>query len=82
MNVRLAAVEALYLFHDHPKVKKGLIDSLSRQSSPMVQAALIDLMVSIRERRAVDALKSLLEQEDLNPEIKDRAEKGIQRLSF
>lgn len=82
VNVRLAAVEALYLFHDHPKVKKGLIDSLSRQSSPMVQAALIDLMVSIRERKAVDALKSLLEQEGVNPEIKDRAEQGIQRLSF
>jgi len=48
----------------------------------MVQAALIDLMVSIRERKAVDALKSLLEQEGVNPEIKDRAEQGIQRLSF
>jgi len=82
VNVRLAAVDALYLFHDHPKVKQGLIDSLSRQSSPMVQAALIDLMVSIRERKAVDALKSLLEQEGVNPEIKDRAEQGIQRLSF
>jgi len=82
VNVRLAAVEALYLFHDHPKVKKGLIDSLSQQSSPMVQAALIDLMVSIRERRAVDALKSLLEEEGVNPEIKDRAEQGIKRLSF
>ena len=82
VNVRLAAVEALYLFHDHPKVKQGLIDSLSQQSSPMVQAALIDLMVSIRERRAVDALKSLLDSEDLNPEIKDRAEQGIRRLSF
>ena len=82
VNVRLAAVEALYLFHDHPKVKQGLIDSLSRQSSPMVQAALIDLMVSIKERKAVDALKSLLEQEGVEPEIKDRAEQGIQRLSF
>ena len=82
VNIRLAAVEALYLFHDHPKVKQGLIDSLSKQSSPMVQAALIDLMVSIRERKAVDALKSLLEQEGVDPEIKDRAEQGIQRLSF
>ncbi|MBD3414912.1 MAG: hypothetical protein GF421_10835 [Candidatus Aminicenantes bacterium] len=82
VSVRLAAVDALYLFHNHPKVKQGLIDSLSQQSSPMIQAALIDLMVSIRERRAVDALKSLLDSEDVNPEIKDRAEQGIQRLSF
>ncbi len=82
VNVRLAAVDALYLFHDHPKVKQGLIDSLSKQTSPMVQASLIDLIVSIRERKAVDALKSLLEQEGVDPEIKDRAEQGIQRLSF
>jgi hypothetical protein len=82
VNVRLAAVDALYLFHDHPMVKKGLIDSLSKQTSPMVQASLIDLIVSIRERKAVDALKSLLEQEGVDPEIKDRAEQGIQRLSF
>jgi hypothetical protein len=45
-------------------------------------SSLIDLMVSIRERKAVDALKSLLDSEDLNPEIKDRAEQGIQKLSF
>jgi hypothetical protein len=82
VNVRLAAVDALYLFHNHPGVKEGLIDSLSQQSSPMVQASLIDLMVSIRERRAVDALKSLLDSEGVNPEIKDRAEQGIQQLSF
>jgi hypothetical protein len=82
VSVRLAAVDALYLFHSHPKVKQGLIDSLSQQSSPMVQASLIDLMVSIRERKAVDALKSLLDSEDTNPEIKDRAEQGIQKLSF
>jgi len=82
VSVRLAAADALYLFHNHPKVKQGLIDSLSLQSSPMVQASLIDLMVSIRERKAVDALKSLLDSEDLNPEIKDRAEQGIQKLSF
>ncbi len=82
VSVRLAAVDALYLFHNHPKVKQGLIDSLSQQSSPMVQASLIDLMVNIRERKAVEALKSLLDSEDINPEIKDRAEQGIQKLSF
>ena len=80
ISVRLAAVDALYLFHNHPSVKEGLIQSLARQDSPMVQASLIDLMVSIRERKAVEALKTLLLQKDLNPDIKDRIELGLQQL--
>jgi hypothetical protein len=80
ISVRLAAVDALYLFHNYPAVKEGLIQSLARQESPMVQASLIDLMVSIRERRAVEALKTLLLQEDLNPDIKNRIELGLQQL--
>ena len=82
VNVRLAAVEALYLFYDHPTVKEGLIQSLANQTSPLVQASLIDLMVSIRERKAVDSLKSLLQMEGLNPDIKNMAEIGIQQLDF
>lgn len=81
ISVRLAAVDALYLFHNHPAVKEGLIQSLARQESPMVQASLIDLMVSIRERKAVEALKTLLQQENLNPDIKDRIELGLKQLN-
>lgn len=82
VNVRLAAVDALYLFYDSPGVKDGLLRSLKNQSSPLVQVALIDLIVSMRERQAADALKSLLEDERLNPEVKDYAERGLQQLSF
>jgi len=82
INVRLSAVDALYLFHDNSEVKAGLIDSLSRQSSPLVQMELIDLMVSLRERRAAEALKTLIQDEKIDPAVKDRAEQGIQQLSF
>ena len=82
INVRLSAVDALYLFHDNPQVKSGLIDSLSRQDSPLVQMELVDLLVSFRERRAADALKTLIQDEKIDPAVKDRAEQGIQKLSF
>ena len=68
VSVRLAVVDALYLFQDHPQVKQGLIDSLARQTSPLVQVSMVDLMVSLRERRAIEALKSLIQKEDLTPE--------------
>ncbi len=81
INVRLAAVDALYLFYDHPRVKAGLPASLSRQTSPLVQLALIDLLVEIRERHAAEALRSLIQDEKLNPEVKKRAELGLARLT-
>lgn len=82
VNVRLAAVDALYLFRDNAIVREGLVVSLSQQSSPLVQVALIDLIVDIRERQAIDALKQLIQDEELTPEVKQRAEQSIQQLSY
>jgi hypothetical protein len=81
-NVRLAAVDALYLFYNNPTVKEGLIHSLSKQTSPLVQVALIDLIVNMRERRAIDSLKQLIEDEKFNPDVRRRAEQGLQKLNY
>jgi hypothetical protein len=81
VNVRLAAADALYLFHDKKMVKEGLVESLSQQKSPLVQIALIDLMIEIRERQAVEAFKQLVKENKLNPAVKERAQWGIQQLS-
>jgi HEAT repeat protein len=80
VNVRLAAVDALFLFRGNPAVKESLVLSLSRQESPLVQVALIDLLVEIRERRAVEALKSLIGTAKLNPEVKHHAELGLKQI--
>jgi len=82
VNVRLAAVDALYLFYDYPEVKEGLIHSLSKQSSPLVQVALINLMVNMRERKASEALRMLIQDKELTPEVREHAEQGLQQLSF
>jgi hypothetical protein len=81
INVRLAAIDALYLFYKHPGVKEGILRSLPKQSSPLVQVALIDLLVEIRERRAADAFHELIQNEQLAPEVKERARLAIQKLS-
>jgi hypothetical protein len=82
VNVRLSAVDALYLFYNNPTVKEGLIQSISNQTSPLVQVALIDLIVSMKERRAVDSLRQLIQDEELNPDVKHHAELGIQQLTY
>jgi len=80
VNVRLAAVDALYLFRDHARVRNGLIESLARQTSPLVQIALIDLLTEIREKKAIDALKRVIRANHLDANVRQRAETGLEQL--
>jgi len=80
-NVRLAAVDALYLFRDRPGVRESLVKSLSVQTYPLVQVAIIDFLVEVREARAVEALKTLIEAGELTPEVKARAEQGLKQIT-
>jgi hypothetical protein len=80
-NVRLAAVDALYLFRDRPGVRESLVRSLAVQTYPLVQVALIDFLVEVREARAAEALKKLVESGELTPEVKKRAEQGLRQIA-
>jgi hypothetical protein len=80
VNVRVSAAEALYLFIDNPMVKKGVIDSLPRQSSPMVQVAILDLLAGMREKTSLDALKRLINNDTLNPAVKKRAKQVMKQM--
>ena len=77
VNVRLAAVDALSLFRDEPGVVDALTTALSQESSPSVQIALIDLMKAIQERKALDALRRFIEMQNIDPEVKEHAQKQI-----
>jgi hypothetical protein len=72
--VRLAAVDALYLYGRQPRVRERLAAALARQQSPRVQLALIDLLAGLRERAALEALRKLLRGPGLTPEVRDRAQ--------
>ncbi|MCP4219367.1 MAG: hypothetical protein GY765_32330 [bacterium] len=80
VNVRLSAVDALYLFAGTPMVRKGITESLARQKSPLIQVALIDLLHQMREKRAIDALKALMKVENLNPAVKEHAQTALKSL--
>lgn len=80
INVRLAAVDALYLFSDSAKIRAELIQSLSKQVSPLVQIALIDLLVGINEKKSLKALRNLIKNQKINQTVKQRAEWGIEQL--
>jgi len=80
VNVRLAALDALHQSASNDMVRRGLVESLDRQTSPMVQIALIDLLVEIREKAAGEALKDLMQETGLNAEVKERAQWALGQM--
>jgi anti-sigma factor RsiW len=80
-NVRLAALDALNKFHDDPLVRKALIEGLSNQKDPVVQIALIQLMVKMKEKGIVTDLKRIVDDEETMKAVKDEAYTGLLELS-
>ncbi|HPG40909.1 MAG TPA: HEAT repeat domain-containing protein [bacterium] len=80
VNVRLAAVDALFLFSSQPGVREKLIDSLAEQTSPLVQIALVDLLAQLKEKQALEALKRFIDTQDLNADVKNYTKEKVQTL--
>ena len=76
----LAALEALLKYYDQSEVKKGIISSLLRQTSPLVQLALIQVITSVHDADAIAALKQLLKDKDLNKTVREHVEKRIKEM--
>lgn len=81
VNVRLAALEALKAYVRDSKVREGLVQSISKQKSPLVQVALAELMVSIQEKESVKELQKILENKKTPAEIKDKIKESLNVLS-
>ena len=80
VNVRLAAVDALRNFTDNPVGRKGLVQALAKQDSPLVQIAILDQIVEVHEKSAVSAVQFLLSTNGLNPEVRQRAQWALKQL--
>lgn len=80
VNVRLASIDALKRFADRPDVRRATLDGLTTQTSPMVQIALIDMMVELNDRSAVAPLQRLSRDETINQAVRERAAWGLQRI--
>ena len=79
-NVRLAAMDALARFGDDQNVRKSLVESLARQDQPIVQIALINLLVNMKEEGAKSILENMANNADMAPAVRDEASFGLIRL--
>lgn len=80
-NVRLAALDALSKFIEEETVRKSLIESLSTQKDPIIQIALIQLMVQIKEKTVVRQLEKMTRDSKTMEAVKTEAYSGIFKLS-
>jgi HEAT repeat protein len=79
-NVRLVALEALAAHADVPGAREGLIQSLDRQESPLVQLALTDIIARLKEKQAVGHFRKLLQRKDLNDVVRARINDSLKML--
>ncbi len=80
INVRLAAAEALAKFSDKEMVRNALINALDQEQDPGMQIELIQILVSIQEKRAVPSMEKLLQKEETPNYVKDQVKIGLPSL--
>lgn len=81
VNVRLVTLEALAEMAHDARVREGLVQSLMRQESPLMQVALADVMVKLQEKRSLKPMRQLLRQPNVNHLVRSKIEQSIRELS-
>jgi len=81
VDVRLAALDALSRYHDQTQVRQGMAEALEVQQSPLVQVELIDLLVQWRDPSAIDPLRKIEQDQNVDPTVRERARRAIDQLS-
>ena len=80
VNVRLSTIDALKRFAERDDVRLGALEALSRQTSPIVQVALIDFVIETNGREAAAALRRIAEDPMANDTVRIRARRGLEQL--
>jgi hypothetical protein len=80
VNVRLSAVDALAKFTGNPEIRRALVDSLPVQDSPLVQIAVIDLLVQVNDSSALPALQKLAADPQTDEAVRQRAASAAEKL--
>jgi hypothetical protein len=80
VNVRLTALYALARFSDKTAVTDSLIVSLKKQTDPIMQIALINILTEKKETKAKELIREILLDKNTLKPVKDIAQKGLNLL--
>jgi hypothetical protein len=79
-NVRLTALEALYAHAEQKPVRQGVLAALGRETSPLVQVAMIDFLVAAREAEAAPVFQQLARLPNGDQSVRDAAQRALALL--
>jgi negative regulator of sigma E activity len=79
-NVRLNALEALYPHANQEVVRAGVLTSLPREQSPLVQISMIDFLVAARDREATSTLQKLSGNDQVDSNVRAAAKRALSQL--
>ena len=80
VNVRLSAVDALEKWAHNPDIQRALVDALPLQDSPLVEIALIDVLVEVNDKGALPVLHQIADKAQTDDAVRQRATAAIQKL--
>ncbi len=80
-SVQLASLDILNKFVDRENIRTQLLEILRTQDSPYIQAPLIELFVTIKEKQAIKIFTELLMNNKTNSLVRTRLNWGIQQLN-
>ncbi len=79
-NVRLASANALNQFSETKIVRDALIKALENEKEPVVQITLINIIVELGDKTAVEQLQKLVDNATTIETVKDEAHMGLFKL--
>lgn len=80
LNVRLSAVEALAPHAQEEVVRAGLLAALSRETAPLVQMAMIELLANVRETEAAPLFEQLSRDTQADQNVREAAKRALATL--
>ncbi len=80
VNVRLNALNALYMHADQEVVRASVLACLPREASPLVQVGMIDFLVASREHGAAPELRKLAANDQADADVRESARRALDQL--
>ncbi|MEP0265379.1 HEAT repeat domain-containing protein [Dokdonia sp.] len=80
-NSKIAVIDALLKFPNNQTVRNNLINALENEKEPLVQLKLIKSVSILREKRAKEPLKKIIENKESLPLVKGNASASLAMLN-
>ncbi|MFN8254081.1 MAG: HEAT repeat domain-containing protein [Bacteroidales bacterium] len=80
VNVRLAAAYSLTRFSENKLVTQAFINALEKETEPILQIVLINILTEKKESKAVHSIQQIISNPSANKEVKEIAKKSVKVL--